>query len=348
MADFKKWLEKECSHFNIGDLLNFGNFVKPKSRRMRISLVVFFSLTYFLVGFQNSPKVETTSKFQSEYYMIVIIDGPRFSETFGDTSYTYIPKMGRELAKEGVLFYNFRNNGPTYTNAGHTAITTGHYQHISNGGKQLPKRPSIFNYYLKSFNADKSDAYIVSSKGKLEILANTKNKKWWNTYMPMTYCGEKGNSSNYINDEQTYNKVNSLIETHMPRIMLVNFLAVDSYGHANEWEAYLSSIQKCDQFVYNIWNKIQSSPKLRNKTTLFITNDHGRHLDGHKDGFVNHGDRCEGCRHISLLAMGPDIRKNVVIREGGELIDISKTIAHMIGFDIPTSDGRVLTELFAN
>jgi membrane-anchored protein YejM (alkaline phosphatase superfamily) len=277
-----------------------------------------------------------------------VIDGPRFSETFGDSSYTYIPKMGRELTKEGVLFYNFKNNGPTYTNAGHTAITTGHYQKISNGGKELPKKPSIFNYYLKTFNADKSDAYVVSSKGKLEILANTKNKKWWNTYMPMTYCGEKGNSSNYIHDQQTFDKVNSLIDTQMPRIMLVNFLAVDSYGHSNQWEMYLSSIQKCDQYVYTIWNKIQNSPTLRNKTTLFVTNDHGRHLNGHKDGFVNHGDRCEGCKHISLLAIGPDFKKNQVIKEGGELIDISKTIAHMMGFEMPTSEGRVLTELFVD
>ncbi len=278
--------------------------------------------------------------------MIVVIDGPRYTETFGDTSYTYIPKMGKELTKEGVLFAHFKNNGPTYTNAGHTAITTGHYQHISNGGKELPKRPSIFNYYLKEKKADKSEAYIVSSKGKLEILANTKNKKWWNTYMPMTYCGEKGNSSNYINDQQTFDKVISLMDSHMPKMMLVNFLAVDSYGHANRWDMYLASIKKCDEYVDAIWKKIQSSPTLRNKTSLFVTNDHGRHLDGHKDGFVNHGDRCSGCRHISLLAMGPDFKKNVVIQEGGELIDISKTIAHMMGFEMPTSEGRVLTELF--
>ena len=166
--------------------------------------------------------------------------------------------------------------------------------------------------------------------------------------MPMTYCGEKGNSSNYIHDQQTFDKVNSLIDTQMPRIMLVNFLAVDSYGHSNQWEMYLSSIQKCDQYVYTIWNKIQNSPTLRNKTTLFVTNDHGRHLNGHKDGFVNHGDRCEGCKHISLLAIGPDFKKNQVIKEGGELIDISKTIAHMMGFEMPTSEGRVLTELFVD
>ena len=36
---------------------------------------------------------------------------------------------------------NFRNNGPTYTVPGHTAIVTGSYQRISNAGTSLPKNP---------------------------------------------------------------------------------------------------------------------------------------------------------------------------------------------------------------
>lgn len=86
---------------------------------------------------------------------------------------------------------------------------------------------------------------------------------------------------------------------------------------------------------------------MKDRTTLFITNDHGRHLDGHKNGFINHGDGCEGCRHIALLAMGPDFKKDVVIGNQGEMIDISKTISRMMGFDMPTSKGRLLNELFA-
>jgi arylsulfatase A-like enzyme len=83
----------------------------------------------------------------------------------------------------------------------------------------------------------------------------------------------------------------------------------------------------------------------RNKTTLFITNDHGRHLDGVKNGFVNHGDNCEGCRRIYLVAIGPDFKANTVVKHPYELIDISKTIAHMLNFSIPTSEGKVIKEL---
>lgn len=309
------------------------------------TLVISFSLLNLSYTTPEKDRV-TNNKFKSEYFIVLVIDGPRFTETFGDSTHRYIPHLGNELSKEGVLMKHFYNNGPTYTNAGHTAITTGVYQRISNAGKELPKNPSIFQYYLKSMNADKTDAYIVSSKGKLEILANTKDKKWWNTYMPSTYCGPKGNSSEYVSDDQTFHKVNQLLESNPPHLMLINFLAVDSYGHSNEWDKYLNALVQCDEYAYQIWRKIQSNPVLKDKTTLFITNDHGRHLDGHKNGFVNHGDKCAGCKQISLLAMGPDFRKNCQLDESGELIDISQTIAYMKGIEMPTSKGRILVELF--
>jgi predicted AlkP superfamily pyrophosphatase or phosphodiesterase len=94
--------------------------------------------------------------------IVLIIDGPRFTETFGDTSYQYIPHLAKDLAPNGVLVTNFWNNGPTYTNAGHTAITTGNYQHISNVGFELPKKPSMFQYFLKEKNLKKEDAYLIA------------------------------------------------------------------------------------------------------------------------------------------------------------------------------------------
>ena len=308
-----------------------------------ISFVIFNS---FVQITQTTANENNTYK--TEYIYVIIIDGPRFTETFGDSTHQYIPHMANELLPQGVLLYNFRNNGKTLTNSGHAAITTGVYQNLSNGGKELPHYPSMFNYYLKSKNVPKTDAFLVTSKGKLQILANTTDKKWWNTYMPSSYCGPNGNGAEYGGDQPTYDKVNELITSKKPpHLMLVNFLAVDSYGHSNEWEKYLNAIRKCDEYVNQIWNTVQNSPILKDKTTVIITNDHGRHLDGHKDGFVSHGDGCEGCRHIMLLGLGPDFKENTVLTNNAEQLDISATIANMLHFDMPTSKGRIMRELFA-
>jgi hypothetical protein len=286
------------------------------------------------------------AEYKTKYVVILVIDGPRFTETFGDPSGALIPRMNKELRHQGVLFSNFRNLGSTTTTAGHTALLTGVYQHISNGGKELPKNPNIFQYYLKEKNLDKSKAWLVTSKGKLEVLANTRDKKWWNMYMPYSFCGPNGNSSSYGSDEPTVAKVKEVISGQHPHLMLVNLLAVDTYGHGNEWENYKKAITSCDQYAYEIWNHIQSDPEMKNRTALFITNDHGRHLDGHKDGFVSHGDKCEGCTHIAMLALGPDFKKDVEITTQAEQTDLSMTISKMLNFSMPTSTGRFLNELF--
>ena len=78
-----------------------------------------------------------------------------------------------------------------------------------------------------------------------------------------------------------------------------------------------------------------------------MSNDHGRHTDGTKDGYVSHGDSCEGCRHILLYAKGPDFKRGVEIATKREQIDIAATAAAILGIDIPGSKGQVLEELLA-
>ena len=285
--------------------------------------------------------------FQTKYVVILVIDGPRYSETYGDSSCRLSPILCDSLRYQGAFYENFRNNGPTYTVPGHTAIVTGSYQRISNTGTALPRNPSLFQYYLKATGASKNDAYIVSSKGKLDVLANTENKKWHDQFLASTYCGPNGNGIGYGKDEKTFAKVTELITSpNVPHLMLINLLAVDVNGHANNWEKYQESITACDAYASELWQMIQSNPVTKNQTTLFITNDHGRHLNGVKSGFVNHGDHCEGCEHISLLILGPDTPKGISIKQEGELIDLSKTISTMLHFEMPTSKGRILQEAF--
>lgn len=284
-------------------------------------------------------------EYTTKYHIILVLDGPRFTETFGDTTYQYIPFQGNELKKEGTLFINFQNGGSTYTNSGHTALTTGVHQRISNTGAQLPKNPSIFQYLLQQKKLDKRKAWILTSKGKLEMLGNTKHKKWWNQYLPSTYCGVNGSGIGYPNDREIYPKFKEIIQTNHPTLTLINLLDIDVWGHQNNWERYLKAIKELDSLTMDLWQTIQNDPKMKNQTALYITNDHGRHLDGHKDGFKSHGDKCEGCKHITLLAIGPDFEKNKVVATKYDQIDLTASIAHLLGLSMPTGKGCAIPEL---
>ena len=127
---------------------------------------------------------------------------------------------------------------------------------------------------------------------------------------------------------------------------LVNFREPDFSGHQNNWTNYTKGISDIDEYIYQIWNFIESDDIYKGKTTLFVTNDHGRHLDTVSVGFSGHGDSCEGCRHINFFACGPDFKKNVVIDTPRELIDIPTTIALLMSFNFPSGQGKVMHELF--
>ena len=102
----------------------------------------------------------TVSKYKTKRVIILVIDGPRYSETWGDPARQYIPMQNKEMLPQGVLYTQFKNNGPTYTNAGHSALTTGFYQPINNSGKELPKNPAgkVHRKKLRDMEAEKAAA----------------------------------------------------------------------------------------------------------------------------------------------------------------------------------------------
>lgn len=297
----------------------------------------------FREGTGEHPPVE----YKAKYHIILVIDGPRWSETWGDSTHHLIPNQSTVLKQEGTFFTNFRNNGVTLTNAGHTALCTGVYQRISNLGKQLPKNPNIFQYYLKQYKQDKRKAWVLTSKGKLEMLANTKDKEWWNTYMPSTYCGVKGSGMGYPNDRDMFPTFKELILEHKPTLAIINLLDIDAWAHQGNWERYIAGIKELDGLALDLWKTVQNDPVMKDKTAIYITNDHGRHLDGKKNGFESHGCRCDGCTHISLLALGPDFEKGKEVHDEYGLIDIPATIAHMLKIDMPTAKGKPINELIS-
>jgi alkaline phosphatase len=284
---------------------------------------------------------------KTENVIIIIIDGPRYSETWGDSTHQYIPHMANDLAKEGVIYTHFLNDGYTYTNSGHTAITTGYRQPINNSGeREYPQHASIFQFFLKQSKKNKTAAWVITTKDKLEILGNTQDPEWANQYTPSTNCGNNGLGSGYREDTVTIQRTKDILKQYHPNLVLINLKEPDASGHDNNWKGYLQGIKDTDEYVWKLWNIINTDSIYKGKTTLIVTNDHGRHLDSVDDGFVSHGDNCEGCRHINFFAAGPDFKKNKIIDKEHSQVDIPLTVAQLLGFPMPACEGTVLEDLF--
>ncbi|RNI26975.1 sulfatase-like hydrolase/transferase [Rufibacter latericius] len=291
----------------------------------------------------SPPKLKEAYK--TESVIIVVIDGPRFTETLGDSNHTYAPFLTKQFLTEGgIALTNFYNDGVTFTNPGHGTITTGYRQNVENSGKELPKNPSFFQAWRQQTKSPANSAWIIASKGKLEILANSSDSAWHNQYMPSTNCGTNSGSG-YRSDLTTFEVAMKVLQTDHPKLMLINFKDPDVGGHTNNWSGYLQGIKRADSLVAELWTYLNKDKAYKDKVTLLVTNDHGRHLDGMADGFVSHGDGCEGCRHITLFAAGPDFKKNATIDTYYRQRDIAATVAELMRIEMVT-EGEMMKELF--
>lgn len=154
-------------------------------RTLRFPFLCVFLLAASLAGAATASRPENV--------VVRVVDGPRWSETWGHPNRKDVPNLARRMAPEGVVFTEFRNEGPTYTNAGHAAITTGHYQEIENSkGEEPPAHAGILQRFRAKWGLPPEKAWVVASKDKLEILADTSDPLWKGKDRPAVDCGRGG------------------------------------------------------------------------------------------------------------------------------------------------------------
>ena len=82
-----------------------------------------------------------------------------------------------------------------------------------------------------------------------------------------------------------------------------------------------------------IWDFIQTDPQYKNKTSLFITTDHGRG-DKIKEKWTSHGDAVEGADQIWFAVMGPNTPPNGEMKTEMQLYQkqFAQTMAKLMGY----------------
>jgi len=273
--------------------------------------------------------------------MIVIIDGARYSETFGDNTHEFVPKMW-EISKQGTFIDSYYNDGVTYTSSAIPALWCGAWTEkqdtVYNGSETFyVKKPTLFEYYRKQKNKP-SEACVYVLKYISSLWLPSFDDDYGPEYWPDTH-------SQGSDDKDVAEQTEWLIDTQHPDFLLVYLADTDHEGHSGNWNNYTHAIHTADSIVGALWDKIQADPFYKDQTTLFVTNDHGRHDDAH-GGFKGHGDGCEGCRHIQFLAAGPKIKKNFVSKQYRTISDMAVTAAHWLGVDPEKATGDVMYEIF--
>ncbi len=276
----------------------------------------------------------------TENVVLVIIDGLRYSEGLGDSTRAHAPRMA-ELAERGAKVEPFLNDGITYTRNAIPAIWCGAWTGIGSfqdeacggAGNSHAILPTVFEYYRKHLDRPQRDcAYVLPAVGC--VWKPSFDANYGRNYWPYTHAVGTG-------DRTVFHEALGVIERDAPSFLLLYLSDVDHEGHGGNWENYLKAIVTADSIVGALWDHLATLPGYAGKTTLFVTNDHGRH----DYDFRGHGDDCTGCRTIELLTIGPDIVPGLVSIVPRAIPDIVPTIGELLGFPTERSTGEPMLEL---
>jgi hypothetical protein len=282
-----------------------------------------------------------TVSLHAQNLVIVVIDGARYSETFGDENSTYIPYMAG-IAEQGTILTELYNEHNTWTSSAIPALWTGSWDgsytvDYQGNTTQATYSPSIFEYFRKQTNSEATNCYYVL-KYVSNLWLQSFHPDYGPDYWPEIVCSG-------ASDDDVLTNTLQVIENDHPQLLWVYLADVDHYGHLGVWNDYTASIQNADEIVNTLWTTLQNDPNYQNTTTMLVTNDHGRHDDAH-GGFTGHGCSCEGCQHIMFLAVGPNIKVDEVSTVHHELADVAVTASELLDVNPEYSTGELIPEIF--
>jgi hypothetical protein len=133
-------------------------------------------------------------------------------------------------------------------------------------------------------------------------------------------------------DVFTHYEAMEYLKTRKPKVLYIAYGETDEWAHAGRYKDYLESAHQFDKWVQDIWNYIQNDPQYKNKTSLFITVDHGRG-DKIKDQWTDHGSDISDAHEIWFAVMGPDVPAKGEVKTEMQIYQkqFAQTIASLLG-----------------
>jgi Metalloenzyme superfamily len=134
-------------------------------------------------------------------------------------------------------------------------------------------------------------------------------------------------------DVFTHHSAFEWLKVRKPRVMYIAYGETDEWAHAGQYRSYLDATHQVDAWLKQLWDYLQSDPQYRNKTTLFITTDHGRG-DAVKKEWTSHNNKVLDSHEIWFAVMGPDTPWRGELKSEMQLYQqqFAQTIAKLIGY----------------
>lgn len=144
------------------------------------------------------------------------------------------------------------------------------------------------------------------------------------------------------NDTLTFRMAQAYIEKNHPRLLWLALVNSDDWAHSDRYDRYLAYLHLVDALIGELWQTVQSLDIYRGRTTLIITTDHGRGLQG--GDWAEHDITIPGSDAVWLAVIGPDTPNLGEVREPGTLYQgqVAGTLLQFLGLDVRAMDPEAL------
>jgi hypothetical protein len=143
-------------------------------------------------------------------------------------------------------------------------------------------------------------------------------------------------------DVLTFRMAHGYLQTQQPRLLWIALVNSDDWAHADRYDRYLDYLHRVDGLIGELWQTVQSTDAYRDKTTLIITTDHGRGLQG--SDWIEHDISIPGSADIWLAVIGPDTPDVGEVTTLGTLYQgqVAATLLYYLGLDHHSLDSKAL------
>lgn len=132
-------------------------------------------------------------------------------------------------------------------------------------------------------------------------------------------------------DQRVYMAAKQHLKKYKPRVLYISLAETDAYAHLKKYDAYLNTAYNTNVMLEDLWNYLQSDKQYKNKTTLFISTDHGR---GEGKKWISHGSRIKHSDETWFASIGPDTHPRGEIGADQQFYNqqFARTFAAFLGF----------------
>lgn len=179
-------------------------------------------------------------------------------------------------------------------------------------------------------NEERSGILVVSGFDLVGGNKPTANEKLMNAMLKDSH---KPWGEDECFDVYTHYGAMEYLKTKKPKVLYIAYGETDEWAHAGEYRSYLDAGHQVDAWIKEIWNYVQSDPQYKNRTTLFITVDHGRG-DIEKEKWTSHNNKIPDAHEIWFAVMGPDTPVRGELNSEMQLYQqqFAQTFAKLMGY----------------